>query len=302
MLTNDSPRKSNNTMAANDSIDQASVPVLVIEPGNSSIASQLAELWQYRESLYFLVWRDVKVRYKQTALGAAWAILQPLMGAAVFTLFFGRLAGIPADGLPYPLFSYTGLLIWMFFAQGLSQSANSLVGSANLITKVYFPRAIIPLSAVLGGLVDLAVASPVLLILMWHYGVWPGVGALVLPGLLLLALITTSGVGLFLSALNVEYRDVRYVVPFLIQLLLFLTPVIYPASKVAPVLARLGAPEWVWGLNPMAGVVEGFRWALLRAPTHPGPLIVASCVTGSLLLVTGAIFFRSVERSLADVV
>jgi lipopolysaccharide transport system permease protein len=224
------------------------------------------------------------------------------MGAAVFTLFFGRLAGIPADGLPYPLFSYTGLLIWMFFAQGLSQSANSLVGSANLITKVYFPRAIIPLSAVLGGLVDLAVASPVLLILMWHYGVWPGVGALVLPGLLLLALITTSGVGLYLSALNVEYRDVRYVVPFLIQLLLFLTPVIYPASKVAPVLARLGAPEWVWGLNPMAGVVEGFRWALLRAPTHPGPLIVASWVTATLLLVTGAIFFRSVERSLADVV
>jgi lipopolysaccharide transport system permease protein len=277
-------------------------PLSVIEPSTGFGALRLGELWEYRELLYFLIWRDVKVRYKQTALGAAWAILQPLMGAAVFTLFFGRLAGIPADGLPYPLFSYTGLLIWMFFAQGLSQSANSLVGSANLITKVYFPRAIIPLSAVLGGLVDLAVASPVLLILMWHYGVWPGVGALVLPGLLLLALITTSGVGLYLSALNVEYRDVRYVVPFLIQLLLFLTPVIYPASKVAPVLARLGAPEWVWGLNPMAGVVEGFRWALLRAPTHPGPQIVASCVTATLLLVTGAIFFRSVERSLADVV
>jgi lipopolysaccharide transport system permease protein len=278
------------------------LPLVVIEPTRRLAALRLGELWAYRELLYFLVWRDVKVRYKQTALGAAWAILQPLMTAAVFTIFFGRLAGIASDGLPYPLFSYGGLLVWTFFAQGLSQSSNSVVGSAQLITKVYFPRVVIPIAAVLSGLVDFAVALPVLAAMMWYYGIWPGVAVLAVPLLALLALVAATGVGLWLSALNVEYRDVRYVVPFLAQLWLFVTPVIYPASVLAPRLQRLGLPAWLWGVNPMAGVVEGFRWAMLDAPTSPGPLIAASTVTGFALLLSGAYYFRRVERSFADVV
>jgi len=278
------------------------LPLVVIEPTRRLAALRLRELWAYRELLYFLVWRDVKVRYKQTALGAAWAILQPLMTAAVFTIFFGRLAGIASDDLPYPLFSYTGLLVWTFFSQGLSQSSNSVVGSAQLITKVYFPRLVIPIAAVLSGLVDLAVALPVLAAMMWYYGIWPGVAVLAMPFLALLALVAATGVGLWLSALNVEYRDVRYVVPFLVQLWLFVTPVIYPANILAPRLQRLGLPAWLWGVNPMAGVVEGFRWAVLDAPTSPGPLIAASTVTGLALLLSGAWYFRRVERSFADVV
>jgi homopolymeric O-antigen transport system permease protein len=278
------------------------LPLVVIEPTRGLAALRLGELWAYRELLYFLVWRDVKVRYKQTALGAAWAILQPLMTAAVFTIFFGRLAGISSDGLPYPLFSYCGLLMWTFFAQGLSLSSNSVVGSAQLITKVYFPRLVIPIAAVLSGLVDLAVALPILAILMWHYGTWPALAVLTAPLLALLALVATTGVGLWLSALNVEYRDVRFVVPFLVQLWLFVTPVIYPASVLAPRLQRLGLPAWSWGINPMAGVVEGFRWAMLDTPTSPGPLIAASAVTGFVLLISGAWYFRRVERSFADVV
>ena len=278
------------------------LPLVVIEPTRGLAAIRLGELWAYRELLYFLVWRDVKVRYKQTALGAAWAILQPLMTAVVFTIFFGRLAGIASDGLPYPLFSYAGLLVWTFFAQGLSQSSNSVVGSAQLITKVYFPRLVIPIAAVLSGLVDFAVALPVLVAMMWYYGIWPGVAVLTVPLFVLLALVAAIGVGLWLSALNVEYRDVRYVVPFLVQLWLFVTPVIYPASVLAPRLQRLGLPAWSWGINPMAGVVEGFRWAMLDASTSPGPLIAASAVSGFVLLFSGACYFRRVERSFADVV
>jgi lipopolysaccharide transport system permease protein len=276
--------------------------LVVSEPTRGLAALRLRELWAYRELLYFLVWRDVKVRYKQTALGAAWAILQPLMTAVVFTIFFGRLAGIASDGLPYPLFSYAGLLVWTFFAQGLSQSSNSVVGSAQLITKVYFPRLVIPIAAVLSGLVDLAVALPVLVAMMWYYGIWPGAAVLTVPLFALLALVAATGVGLWLSALNVEYRDVRYVVPFLVQLWLFVTPVIYPASVLATRLQRLGLPAWAWGINPMAGVVEGFRWAMLDAPTTPGPLIAASAVTALVFLFSGAWYFRKVERSFADVV
>ena len=276
--------------------------LVVIEPTRGLAALRLRELWAYRELLYFLVWRDVKVRYKQTALGAAWAILQPLMTAVVFTIFFGRLAGIASDGLPYPLFSYAGLLVWTFFAQGLSQSSNSVVGSAQLITKVYFPRLVIPIAAVLSGLVDLAVALPVLVAMMWYYGIWPGAAVLMVPLFALLALVAATGVGLWLSALNVEYRDVRYVVPFLVQLWLFVTPVIYPASVLATRLQRLGLPAWSWGINPMAGVVEGFRWAMLDAPTTPGTLIAASAVTALVFLFSGAWYFRKVERSFADVV
>ncbi len=283
-------------------VTEPSSPQTVIEPTHGLGSLRLRELVGYRELLYFLVWRDVKVRYKQTAFGAAWAILQPLAAAAVFTIFFGRLAGMPSDGLPYPLFSYAGLLVWTFFSQGLSQASASVVSSANLITKVYFPRLVIPLSAVLSGLLDMAVASPILVVMMAYYGVWPGAAAAAAPLALLLALLAVTGVGLWLSALNVEYRDVRFVVPFLVQIWLFVTPVIYPASAVAPRLERLGVPAWALGLNPMAGVVEGFRWAALGRGPAPVALMAVSALVAVVLCVTGALYFRSVEREFADVV
>jgi lipopolysaccharide transport system permease protein len=259
-------------------------------------------VWAYRELLYFLIWRDVKVRYKQTVLGAAWAILQPLMTMLVFTIFFGGLAKVGSDGLPYPIFSYAGLLPWTFFAQGLSQCSASLVGSSNLIKKVYFPRLVIPISAVLGGLVDFAIAFVVLIAMMAYYGIWPSLAVLFLPLLLLLVIGATLGVGMWLSALNVEYRDVRYVVPFFVQLWLFVTPVIYPASKVTAKLRELGLPSWLYGLNPMVSVVEGFRCALLGTGSQPGSILVASVMVTILLLVSGTFYLRRMERTFADVV
>jgi lipopolysaccharide transport system permease protein len=276
--------------------------LIVIEPSSGWVPVRLRDLWQYRDLLYFLVWRDVKVRYKQTVLGAAWAILQPTLTMVVFTIFFGGLAGISSDGLPYPIFSFAALLPWTFFAQGLTQSSNSLVGSQNLITKVYFPRLIIPLATVLAGAVDFLLAFAVLLGMMAFYGIWPGAAVLWLPLLLALAFATALGVGMWMSALNVEYRDVRYVVPFLVQIWLFVTPVIYPASTVTARLESLGIPGWVYGLNPMAGVVEGFRWALLGVDTKPGPLILASVVVSTFLVASGAIYFRRMEQTFADVV
>ena len=277
-------------------------PVLVIRPTRGWVSLKLPELWAHRELLFFLVWRDVKVRYKQTLFGAAWAILQPLAAMVVFTIFFGRLAKVGSDGLPYPLFSYAGLLPWTFFAQGLSQSSESLVGSSNLIRKVYFPRLVIPGANVLAGLVDFALAFAVLLAMMAYYGVRPSATALLLPLFLLLAFATTLGVGTWLSALNVQYRDVRYVVPFFIQLWLFVTPVIYPMSQVTGRLRELHLPAWIYGLNPMVGVVEGFRWALLGSGERPGPVILASAATAVVWLVSGVFYFRRVERTFADVV
>jgi lipopolysaccharide transport system permease protein len=259
-------------------------------------------LWEHRELLFFLAWRDVKVRYKQTALGAAWAILQPLLTMVVFTIFFGRLAKVGSEGVPYPIFSYAGLLPWTFFAQGLSQSADSLVGSSNLIRKVFFPRLVIPLAAVLGAAVDFAVAFIVLLAMMVHYGIWPSTAVLALPLLLALAFATALGTGLWLSALNVRFRDVRYVVPFFVQLWLFVTPVIYPTGRVTEMMGRLGLPAWLYGLNPMAGVVAGFRWVLLGTGAQPAGLIVASAATSLLILVSGAFYFRRVEQTFADVI
>lgn len=277
-------------------------PIVVIEPTSGWLSLGLREVREYRELLYFLVWRDVKVRYKQTLLGAAWAILQPTLTMVVFTLLFGKLAHIGSDGLPYPIFAYAGLLPWTFFAQGLAHSSESLVGSANLIRKVYFPRLVIPAASVLAGLVDFLFAFVVLIGLMAFYGVWPGAPILFLPLLLALAFATALGIGMWLSALNVEYRDIRYVVPFFVQLWLFVTPVIYPSSKVAETLAKYGIPSWVYGLNPMAGVVEGFRWALLGRGHGPWPMIATSGVVASFLLVSGAFYFRRMERSFADVV
>lgn len=270
-------------------------PIVRIAPSAGWATLRLRELWEYRELLYFLVWRDVKVRYKQTALGAAWAIIQPLLTMAVFALFFGRLAGIPSDGIAYPLFAYVGLLPWQYFAQSLGQSSNSLVGSANLLRKVYFPRLIAPIASVAVGIVDFAAACTVLLGLMAYYRVAPTAALLALPLFLLLALITALGAGLWLSALHVQYRDVRYIVPFLTQFWMFATPVVYPSSL-------LDEPwRTLYGLNPMAGVVEGFRWSLLGA-RPPGALIAVSACVALLLLASGALYFRRMERVFADIV
>jgi lipopolysaccharide transport system permease protein len=269
---------------------------LVIEPSKSWVSLKLGELWQYRELLYFLIWRDIKVRYKQTALGAAWAIIQPLFAMIIFSIFFGRLAKIPSDGIPYPLFSFVALVPWTFFANGLNQSSNSLVASANLIKKVYFPRLTIPIATVLAGAVDFALAFAVLLAMMAFYGVAPTINIFWTPLFLLLALVTSLGVGLWMSALNVQYRDVRYIVPFLIQVWMFSTPIAYPSSLL-PESWRM-----VYGLNPMVGVVEGFRWALLGTGTAPGPMIAASILAALLILISGAFYFRHMEKTFADVV
>jgi len=272
------------------------VPTLRIAPSKGWVPLKLNELWEYRELLYFLVWRDIKVRYKQTALGAAWAIIQPFLTMVVFSIFFGSLGKMPSDGIPYPIFAFAALVPWVFFANGLGQSSNSLVGSSHLITKVYFPRLIVPLGAVFSGIVDFLVAFAVLLAMMLYYGLLPSLNILWLPLFVLLALVTSLGVGLWLSALNVEYRDVRYVVPFITQFWLFATPIAYPSS--------LLHEPWrtIYGLNPMVGVVEGFRWALLRTNSAPGPIIAVSSGAAILILVTGAFYFRRMEKTFADIV
>ncbi|MGD2114180.1 MAG: ABC transporter permease [Acidobacteriota bacterium] len=282
----------------------ASVPVTVIEPRRGWTSLGLRELWEYRELLYFFTWRDVKVRYKQTVLGAAWAVLQPFLTMVVFSLFFGRLAKVPSDDLPYPLFSYAALVPWTFFATGLTQSSNRLVGSANLIRKIYFPRLVLPISSILAGLVDFVIAFAVLVLVMMPYfhfvdPAWSftwSLHLLWLPLLVLLAVITGLGVGFWLSAMNVQFRDVRYAVPFLVQIWLFATPIAYPSS--------LLQERWqiVYALNPMVGVVEGFRWALLGAETAPGPLVLVSSLVALALLAGGAYYFRRVEKTFADIV
>ena len=277
------------------------LPVRILGPGRDWITMGLRELVEYHELLYFLVWRDIKVRYKQSVLGAAWAILQPFLMMVVFTIFFNRMAGVGSGDVPYPLFSYAGLLPWTFFAQGLAQSSNSLVGSANLIRKVYFPRVVVPISSILSGAVDFALACTVLIALMGYYGVWPTATIVFLPLFVLLAFVTALGVGLWLAALNVEYRDVRYVVPFIVQSWLFVTPVIYPSATVVAKLEEAGLPGWLYGLNPMAGVVEGFRWGLFGGAV-PGSILLTSAVSALFLLITGALYFWRVEETFADVV
>jgi len=272
------------------------LPKMIIKPSRGWFSLHLNELWQYRELLYFLTWRDIKIRYKQTVLGAAWAIIQPFLTMVVFTLFFGKLAKIPSEGVPYPIFSYAGLLPWTFFAQAMNQSSDSLVGNAHLITKVYFPRLAVPLSATLAPFVDFCIAFMVLIGMMFYYQIFP-TGTLVwLPAFLLLAFATSLGAGLWLSALNVQYRDVRYTVPFLTQLWLFATPVIYPSSTVHS--------PWriILGLNPMTGVVEGFRWALLGIGEAPGAMIYTSMGVSLLLVFTGLIYFNRMEKTFADIV
>ncbi len=270
------------------------LPELVIRPTPGWAPLNLADLWRYRELVFFLAWRDISVRYKQTVLGAAWAVIQPLFTMLVFSIFFGGLANMPSDGLPYPVFSFCALIPWQLFAYSLSESGNSLVANQNLITKVYFPRVVIPLAATLGGLLDFLIAFLVLLALMLFYGITPTAAIWTLPLFVLLAIAAALGAGLWLSALNVEYRDVRYTIPFLTQLWLFLTPIAYPASLVPA--------DWrvLYALNPMVGVVEGFRWALLGSGSAPGPVFAASIVATLLLLLGGLFYFRRMERTFAD--
>jgi lipopolysaccharide transport system permease protein len=267
-----------------------------IEPSRGFISLRLRELWNYNELLYFLAWRDIKLHYKQTLLGVAWAIIQPLFTMVVFSLFFGKLAKVPSDGIPYPVFSYAALVPWTFFANGLSQASNSLVGNANLIKKVYFPRLVVPISSVFSGVLDFVFAFVVLLGMMMVYGITPTGDILWLPFLLLLSFVTALGVGLWLSAMNVQFRDVRYALPFLVQAWMFATPIAYPSSL-------LGEPwRTLYGLNPMVGVIEGFRWALLGTNTAPGPIIAVSSLAAVVVLISGAYYFRRMEKTFADVV
>jgi lipopolysaccharide transport system permease protein len=272
------------------------IPITVIEPSRGWVSLKLREVWHYRELLFFLTWRDVKVRYKQASLGVAWAVLQPLLTMVIFSVIFGQLAKLPSDGIPYPVFSYAALLPWQLFAGSLQRAGTSLVGNANLLTKVYFPRLIIPLSAVGAGLVDFAIAFVVLLGLMLWYGIAPTVNVLWLPLLVLLALLTALAVGLWLSALNVQYRDVQHAIPFVIQAWMYASPVAYSAG-----LIPTGKWRIVYGLNPLAGVIQGFRWALLGA-APPDELMAVSVVMVLVLLATGLFYFRRMERTFADVV
>jgi lipopolysaccharide transport system permease protein len=279
---------------ASAEIAEAALPRVVIQPSNGWVSLRLREFWEFRELLYFLTWRDVKVRYKQTAIGAAWAIIQPLFTMLIFSLFFGRLAKVPSDGIPYPVFSLAGLVVWTFFANGLSTSAGSMVENSNLISKIYFPRLTVPVASVLAGLVDFAIALGLLLVFMLFNGIHPTMRVLWLPAFLLLALLTALGAGLWMAALNVEYRDVRYVVPFLVQLWMFGTPVAYPSSLLHEPWRTLFA------INPMVGVVEGFRWALLGTQYTPGAMFAVSACVTVLLLISGAFYFRRMERTFAD--
>jgi len=279
-----------------EQVDTAAAPVTVIRPPKGWIPVNLRELWAYRELLYFFTWRDLKVRYKQTLFGFAWAIIQPVFMMIIFSLFFGALAKIPSEGIPYPLFSYAAVLPWTLFSEGLSRSSNSLVQDANLLQKVYFPRLLMPLSGVLSPVVDFAIAFVVLIALMLYFGYYPSVMMLLILPFLLLELMLATGIGMWLSAINVEYRDVRYAIPFLIQIGLFASPVVYPVTFVPE---RFQA---VYGLlNPMAGIIEGFRWAILGTKP-PSYLIIASIAIIVVILVSGAFYFRRREKAFADVV
>jgi lipopolysaccharide transport system permease protein len=273
-----------------------SAEITVIEPSSGWRAIDLRELWRFRELLYFLTWRDVKVRYKQTAIGALWAVLQPFLTMVIFTVLFGRLAKISSDNIPYPVFSYSGLLPWTFFASAINLAGLSLVTNANMIAKIYFPRLLMPAAAVLGAMLDFVIAFGVLLVMMAYYGITPGFAAFTLPLFLALAVFTALGICLWLAALNVKYRDIRYVIPFMTQVWLFLTPVLYPSSMI-PSKWRL-----VYGINPMSGVVEGFRWSLLGTEKAPGAMIVVSIGVVVLLFVGGLFYFRRMEREFADVI
>lgn len=270
--------------------------VILLRPSKGWPSLNLRDLWRYRELIYFLTWRDIKVRYKQTVLGAAWAIIQPLVNMIVLSIIFGQLANMSTEGIPRPIFTFTALLPWGLFSKALSDAGRSMLSNRNMITKVYFPRLIIPLASVLGGVVDFTIQFIVLLGMMVYYRVYPTAAVWTLPFFLLLALVTALGFGLWLSALNVLYRDIRYILPFLTQLWMLVTPVAYSSQEVPQ--------QWqlVYALNPMVGVVEAFRWAMLGTQTAPGPMVAVSSAISLLLLITGLYFFRRMERTFADMV
>jgi len=277
-------------------LNREELPIVIIKPSRSWVLPKLRDVWAYRELLYFLVWRDLKVRYKQTILGVLWAIIQPFFLMVLFSIFFGKLAKIPSEGVPYPIFAYSALLPWAYFAQSLNLCSESLVGNNHLITKVYFPRLIIPISSVLSGLVNFAISFSILLAMMFYYHILPSLSVLLLPFFMTTAMTTALGAGLWLSALNVQYRDIRYAISFLIQFWFFATPVVYPISLV---------PEkWrpFYALNPMVGVVEGFRGALLKEGQIFDSIFFVSLMVTAFLLVTGAFYFGKMERRFADVV
>ena len=284
-------------MTAENSQTQAKQsPTIYLRPSKGWLSIDFKELWRYRELIFFLTWRDIKVRYKQAVLGIAWAILQPLLTTLIFTVIFGVLLGTPSQDLPYPLFSLTALLPWQLFSTALQRSSVSLVGNANLITKIYFPRLAIPLSSVFAALVDFGVSFGVLLLVMAYYRYWPGWNILWLLPIVLLALLTALAVGLWLSALNVQYRDIQHMVPFLIQVWMYASPIVYPIDTI---------PEGLWrslyGLNPMVGVIQGFRWALLGADP-PDITMAISVIVVLVLLISGLYYFRRMEKTFADIV
>lgn len=293
--TSTPPGEEPNKSLANHAIVLPEHPVVVIEPSKSWVALGLRDLWAYRELFYFLTWRDVKVRYKQTLLGAAWAILQPLCAMIIFTVFFGKFAKMPSDGIPYPIFAYAGLLPWTFFSNAVTNSGNSLVGSSNLITKVYFPRMIIPGAAVGAGLVDFAIAFLLLAVLMIYYNIALTWSTLMLPVLVVLIMLLAAGVGMWMSALNVKYRDIRYALPFLIQLWMFASPIIYPPSMVPPQW------RWILALNPLTGIIDAFRSSLFGHSFNWSALGMSTILT-LFILIYSAYSFRRMERSFADVV
>jgi lipopolysaccharide transport system permease protein len=271
-------------------------PALRIQPTNGWTSLRLKEVWDYRELAGIFIWRDIKVRYRQTIVGALWAVIQPFLTMVIFSIFFGRLARVPSDNIPYPIFSYAALVPWTFFANSINLASNSLVGNADMIKKIYFPRLTMPIAAVLGGLVDFTFAFVILLLMMLYYGYIPTINILFFPLFLLLAMITALGISLWFSAMNVQYRDVRYMIPFITQAWLFATPVAYPSSMLSEPWRTL------YGLNPMVGVIEGFRWALLGTETAPGPMILVSFFVALIILVSGLYYFRRVEKIFADVI
>jgi len=274
------------------------VPELILKPSRGWASLGLREVWAYRELLYFLTWRDIKVRYKQSVLGGAWAIIQPFVAMVVFTIFFGKLANLGPEDIPYPIWNYAAMVPWTYFAFSLNQSSNSLVGSSALLKKIYFPRLVVPIASTLSGLVDFCIAMVVLFPLMLFYGYVPTASVLWVPLLVLLTWVTSLGIGLWFSALNVQFRDVKHAVPFLVQMWFFAPPVVYSIS------GKITDPLWnlVYHLNPMVGVVEGFRWALLGMDTRPGPVILASALVSVGIFVGGLFYFRRMEKTFADVV
>jgi len=281
---------------SNTRTDREQFHLTIIRPSSGWIGLDIKELWRYRELLYFLIWRDIKVRYKQSLLGAGWAILQPLLTMIIFTVFFGRWAGIPTDDVPQPIFYFAGILPWQLFQSGVSKAGTSLVASRNLITKIYFPRIAVPIAPIIAGLLDFAIAFILLIGLMFYYGIVPTAALWTLPLFLLLALLTATGVGIWLAGLNVTYRDIGYVIPFLLQVWFFLSPIVYSSNIVPEAL------QPYYGLNPMAGVIQGFRWAILGTGQPTTVDLIASVGVAVLLVISGVIYFKRMERTFADVV